>query len=141
MRSSSHSKLALRLQLEVSVGQPRPQLEGKAMAVANIHGEEYEVTTRPRTLSSPTRLYFKVKKKNVSGDDPVEEMYLRKYTSGSTRTGREDLEDATARLNLVDDASHSDYTDATTDIHMGSIVSYVSTRQSGVEYISQFTWS
>lgn len=111
------------------------------MAVANIHGEAYEVTTKPKELSAPTRLFFQVKKKSVSGDDPVEEMYLRKYTSGSTRTGREDLEDATARVNLVDNASHTDYFDAKNDIHLGSTVSYLSTRVNGVEYISEFTWS
>jgi hypothetical protein len=108
---------------------------------ADIHTEEYEVTTVPTELSAPTRLFFKVKKKDTAGDDPVEDMYLRRVTSGTTRTGREDLEDATAKVNLLETASTTDYTEAKADIHKGTIVSYLSTRQSGVEFISVFTWS
>jgi hypothetical protein len=107
---------------------------------ADIHTEEYEVTTVPTELSGPTRLYFKVKKKNTSGDDPVEDMYLRRVTSGSTRTGREDLEDATAKVNLLETSSCSDYSEAKDEIRKGRIVSYLSTRQTGIEFISVFSW-
>ena len=103
----------------------------------DVHIEEYEVTSNPVELSSPTRLYFTVKKKNTSGDNPVEEFYLRKRSSGSTRTGFEDLEDVTARVDLTT----NDYADAKDDIKFGDFVSYLSTRQVGIEKISQFTWS
>jgi hypothetical protein len=108
---------------------------------ADIHAEEYEVTTEPNELSAPTRLFFKVKRRNAGGDNPVEDMYLRCVSSGTTRTGREDLEDATAKVNLIDSVACTDYSDAKSDIHQGSIVSYLSTRQSGFEFISLFTWS
>jgi hypothetical protein len=108
---------------------------------ADIHTEEYEVTTEPKEIAAPTRLYFKVKKKDTSGDDPVEEVYLRRVTSGTTRTGREDLEDATAKVNLLESGSCTDYSEAKDEIRKGKVVSYLSTRQTGVEYISLFSWS
>jgi hypothetical protein len=113
------------------------------MAAANVHTEEYEVTTQPtESTTPPIRLHFCVTARNVNGDNPVEEMYLSRYTSGDTRKGREHVVDATAQIKLVDDGGNlTDYTDAKAQIHIGSTVSYLSTKQSSNEIISQFVWS
>jgi hypothetical protein len=111
------------------------------MPVPNPHVEEYEVKTNPIELSSPTRLWFQVAPKNTSGDKPVHEFFLRKYTSGSTRVGKEAPEDETARVQLVNKGSRTDYDDAKAQIGIRSTVSYLSTKLNGFEHISNFTWS
>jgi hypothetical protein len=103
--------------------------------VADVHTEQYQVTSR-QDLTGPTRIRLVLSLTNASGDNPIEDMYLRLVASGSTRTGIENLEDATAHVKLT----ANDFADAN-QIAPGSVVAYLSIRANGVENLSQVGWT
>lgn len=107
------------------------------MPAPDVHTEDYKVNSvSPRSF--PTRLELAVTMLNTSGDDPVEQIIVYKGlpSGGSNLCGAEWPEDNIASVYM----DNTTYANAAAQIQQNWKVGYLSSRVSGVEKISLFSW-
>jgi hypothetical protein len=108
--------------------------------VPNPHTESYKVKKVEYLDDSTIRLTLK--EPSTGGDlAGLGTLHLYKVKNGTTRTGSEYPEDKGGSVILTENSTNHDFSDAKKQIAENDVVSYLSTKNSSTEAISQFTWS